>query len=140
MSERMADPYPQRPDVSDVSVGQLISEVTSDLTTLMRQEIALAKAEVRAEAAKAGKGVGMLGAAGFAGYLVVVFLSLALMFALSALMPLGWAAVIVAVIWAVVGAVAFGKGRAALKTVNPKPEQTVETLKEDVQWAKHPTR
>lgn len=140
MSERMADPYPQRPDVSDVSVGQLISEVTSDLTTLMRQEIALAKAEVRAEAAKAGKGVGMLGAAGFAGYLVVVFLSLALMFALGALMPLGWAAVIVAVIWAVVGAVAFGKGRAALKTVNPKPEQTVETLKEDVQWAKHPTR
>ncbi|MGY5885990.1 phage holin family protein [Modestobacter lacusdianchii] len=137
------------PDVEGTSVGTLIGEVTRDLSTLMRQEVELAKAELRAEANKAtaevkeqastaGKGAGMLGGAGFAGYMVALFLSLALMWALASAIPTGWAALIVAVVWGIVAAVLYASGRKALKQVdfsklkqvNPKPEQTVETLQQ----------
>src|SRR3954451_2951750 len=64
-----------RPDVEGTSVGELIGEVTKDLSALMRQELELAKVEVKAEAKKAGQGAGMFGAAGFAGYMVLMFLS-----------------------------------------------------------------
>ncbi|PWK83690.1 putative superfamily III holin-X [Lentzea atacamensis] len=133
-------PPPSRTDTSGESLGDLVSELTGDLSKLMRQELELAKAEIRQEAAKAGKATGMLAAAGFAGYLTTVLLSLALVFALGAVMPLGWAALIVAALWGVTGAVLYSSGRAKLRTVNPKPERTVETLKEDAEWAKHPTR
>ena len=125
------------PDVEGRSVGELLGEVTGDLSKLMRQEVALAKVELKEEATKAGKASGMLGGAGAVGYLVLVFLSLALMFALDEVMPIGWAALLTAVILGVVAAVLFVVGRNKLKQVNPKPEQTVETLKEDVQWAKN---
>jgi uncharacterized membrane protein YqjE len=125
------------PDVEGRSVGDLLSEVTSDLSKLMRQEVALARVELKEEAVKAGKASGMLGGAGAVGYLVLVFLSLALMFALDEVMPIGWAALITAVILGIVAAVLFVVGRNRFKQVNPKPEQTVETLKEDVQWAKN---
>ena len=71
------------PDVEGNSVGALIGEVTKDLSTLMRQELELAKVEMKAEAKKAGQGAGMFGAAGFAGYMVVMFLSIALWWALA---------------------------------------------------------
>lgn len=127
-------------DVSQVSVGQLVGQVTTDLSTLMRQEFELAKAELTAEAKKAGAGAGMLGGAGFAGYLAAIFGSLTLMFLLDLFLPLWAAALIVTVLYAVVGAVLYSKGRTKLKTVDPKPRQTVETLKEDVQWAKSQSR
>jgi hypothetical protein len=149
----MSDPYPgertirldaereTERDVTQASVGQLISEVTSDLSTLMRQELDLAKAEVKTEVAKAGKGAGMLGGAGYAGHLTVLFVSLTLMWALGDLFDhLAWGALVVALIWGIAAAVLYVKGREQLKRVNPKPEQTVETLKEDVQWAKNRTR
>ena len=117
-------------DVSQRSVGSLISEVTTDLSTLMRQELDLAKAEMKEEAAKTGKAAGMLGGAGFAGYMVALFLSLALWAALANGMDEGWAALIVAAIWAVIGAVLFVTGRKKLREVQPKPERTVDTLKE----------
>jgi len=120
----------QEEDVSQRSVGSLISEVTTDLSTLMRQELDLAKAEMQQEAAKTGKAAGMLGGAGFAGYLVALFLSLALWAALANGMDEGWAALIVAAIWAVVGAVLYVTGRKKLREVQPKPERTVDTLKE----------
>lgn len=122
------------------SLGDLVSELTGDLSKLMRQELELAKAEIRQEASKAGKATGMLAAAGFAGYLTTVLLSLALVFALGAVMPLGWAALIVAAIWGITGAVLYTTGRTRLRAVNPKPERTVDTLKENAEWAKHPTR
>ena len=120
----------EQSDVSQRSVGSLISEVTSDLSTLMRQELDLAKAEMKEEAAKTGKAAGMLGGAGFAGYMVALFLSLALWAALANGMDEGWAALIVAAIWAVVGAVLYVTGRKKLREVQPKPERTVDTLKE----------
>jgi hypothetical protein len=117
-------------DIREVSVGELLADVSRDLSTLMRQELELAKAEVKAELAKAGKGAGMLGGAGFAGYLVVLFLSLALWWALANSMDTGLAALIVAVVWIVIGAVLFVLGRSMLGKVNPKPERTIETVKE----------
>jgi len=155
----MADPYPTERgavsvsqsvsqdstverDVSQASVGELIGEVTADLSTLMRKELELAKAEMTLEAKKAGKGAGMLGGAGYAGHMVALFLSLALSWALQDLLNFswGWGFLIVGVLWAIVGYVLYSKGRAQMKQVNPKPEQTVDTLKEDVQWAKNRTR
>ena len=120
----------ERPDVTESSVGQLISEVTSDLSKLMRQELELAKAELKHEATKSGKAAGMLGGAGFAGYMVALFLSIALWWALANVMDEGWAALIVAVLWAVIGAVLATVGRKKLRAVNPKPERTIQTLKE----------
>src|SRR3954468_731085 len=119
-----------RPDVDGTSVGALIGEVTKDLSTLMRQELELAKAELKVEAKKAGQGAGMFGAAGFAGYMVLLFLSIALWWALENVMDAGLAALIVAVIWAVIGAVAFVMGRKKFQQVNPKPERTVDTLQQ----------
>ncbi len=126
-----------RPDVENQSVGELLGRVTTDLSTLMRQEVELAKVELKEEATKAGKASGMLAGAGAVGYLVLVFLALALMFALDAVMPTGWAALITAVVLGIIAGVLFVMGKKRMKQVNPKPEQTVETLKEDVQWAKN---
>jgi len=117
-------------DVRQASVGELLGDVTRDLSTLMRQEVELAKAEIKTEVSKAGKGAGMLGGAGFAGYMVVLFLSIALWWGLSNVMDQGWAALIVAAIWAVIAAVLFVTGRTKLRQVNPKPERTVDTVKQ----------
>jgi hypothetical protein len=119
-----------QPDVEGVSVGALLGEVTKDLSTLMRQELELAKVELKVEAKKAGQGAGMFGAAGFAGYMVALFLSLALMWALASAIPTGWAGLIVAVLWGIVGAIAFVMGRKKFQQVNPKPERTVDTLQQ----------
>ncbi|MDQ0750072.1 hypothetical protein QF034_004303 [Streptomyces africanus] len=124
----------------DTSVGDLLSAVTSDVQTLFRQEVELAKTEVKQEATKAGKAAGMYGGAGFAGYMVLLFLSLAAVLGLANVMDGGWAALIVTAVWAVVAAVLYARGRTRMRTVAPKPGQTVETLKENAQWARHPTR
>jgi hypothetical protein len=117
-------------DVGNASVGELLGEVTRDLSTLMRQELALAKAEVREEAMKAARAGGMLGAAGFAGYMVLLFASVAAWQGLAEVMASGWAALIVTVVWGVAGAVLFVLGRQRMREVNPKPERTVETVSE----------
>ncbi|WPU11467.1 phage holin family protein [Pseudarthrobacter oxydans] len=113
----------------NASLGELLGDVTRDLSTLMRQEVELAKAELKQSATKAGKSSGMLAGAGVAGHFVLVFLSLALMFALGALMPLGWAALIVAVVWGITAAVLASIGRKELKQIKGLP-QTGETLSE----------
>ncbi len=116
-------------DVSSASVGELISVVTQDLSTLMRQELALAKAEIKEEAVKTGQAAGMLGAAGFAGYMVLLFASIAAWWALAEVMAKGWAALVVTAVWALAGAVLFAVGRQRMREVNPKPERTTETVK-----------
>ena len=118
------------PDVEGTSVGQLIGEVTKDLSTLMRQELDLAKAELKVEAKKAGQGAGMFGLAGFAGYMVALFVSFALWWFLENFMDAGLAALIVAVLWGIVAAVGFFQGKKKFQQVNPKPERTVETLQQ----------
>ena len=118
------------PDIGAVSVGQLVSEVSQDMSMLMRQELALAKAEVKEEAIKGGKVAGLYGGAGFAGYMLLLFLSIAAWWGLANVMDQSWAAVIVAAVWAVIGAVLYAAGRARMREVNPTPERTAETLKE----------
>jgi len=125
-------------DVENSSLGDIVGRLTSDFSTLMRAEIALAKAEAKEEAKEAGKGVGLLAGAGYAGHLLMLFASLALMFGLGHWMPLGWAALIVAVLWGIVAAVLASSGRKNLKRATPPMTETVETLKEDAQWAKKP--
>ena len=111
------------------SLGDIVKELTSDLSTLMRQELALAKAEAKREATRAGKGAGMLGGAGYAAGLVLLFLSFALMWALGDLFDhVGWGALVVAVLWGIVAAVLYFAGRKALAEVEPMP-QTVDSVK-----------
>jgi len=139
----MSSPYQYRSEheaePEQTSIGELIGEISDDLSKLFRQEVELAKVELKQEASKAGKAAGMLGAAGFAGYMTVLLLSFALVYALANVMDHGWAFLIVAVIWGIVGAVLFANGRKKAKDVSPMPTRTVETLKEDAQWLKNPT-
>ena len=131
MSSQIPEPPPSAAHVKadNASLGDLLGDVTRDLSTLMRQEVDLAKAELKQSASKAGKGSGMLAGAGVGGHFVLVFLSLALMFGLGAIMPLGWAALITAVVWAIIAAVLASMGRKELKQIKGLP-QTGETLSE----------
>ncbi|MGZ4451248.1 MAG: phage holin family protein [Nocardioides sp.] len=130
---RPVSPYPSEggtQPVAEASVGQLVGQVASDLSTLVRQEMELARAELKEEVAKAGKGAGLLGGAGYAGLLLGVFASLTAMFLLDLALPLWAAALVVTAVWGVVGAVLFRKGRQQLQSVNPTPTRTVDSLKE----------
>ncbi|MDQ1683993.1 MAG: hypothetical protein QOC82_730 [Frankiaceae bacterium] len=121
------------------SLGELMGEIAADLSALMRKELELAKAEIKVEATKAGKAAGMLGGAAYAGHMVVLFGTLAIVFGIGSQIGLGWAALIMTAVWGVVAAVLAVRGRDQLRRVNPTPERTVQTLKEDAQWARHPT-
>jgi hypothetical protein len=119
---------PSPGSVGDRSLGDLISEVTTDLSTLMRQELELAKAELQQTATRAGKGAGMLGGAAVAGYFVLLFVSIAVWWAIGAATGLGWSAVIVAVIWGIIAAVLAAMGRRSLQSVRGLPK-TADTVK-----------
>jgi hypothetical protein len=125
----MTDPTPSEAKAANTSLGDLVGEVTRDISTLMRQEVQLAKVELKESATKTAKGAGLLGGAGYGAGMAVFFLSVALWWALGQVMGLGWAAVVVAVIWAVIAGILFATGRAQLKQVEGAP-QTVETIKE----------
>jgi len=114
--------------MSEPTVGQLVSRITNDFTRLIRLELELFKVETKVEAKKAGKAAGLLGGAGFAGHLAILFASLALMFLLDLWMPLPCAALAVAVLWGVVAAVLGKKGKERLDTVDPVPHQTIESV------------
>ena len=111
------------------NVGDLFADISRDLSTLIRQETELAKAEMRQSATKAGKGAGMLGGAGVAGHFVLLFLSIALWWGLGNEIGRGWSALVVAVIWAVIAAVLAAIGRRELKQVKGIP-QTTQTARE----------
>lgn len=121
-------PTPSERQAASTSLGDLLGEVTRDISTLMRQEVALAKAELTASAKNAGKGAGLLGGAGYAGLMAVLFLSIALWWALGAVMGNAWSAVVVALVWAVIALVFYLVGRRQLQSVAGAP-QTVDTLK-----------
>lgn len=120
---------PAHAKADSTSLGDLLGEVSRDISTLMRQEVELAKAEAKESATKAGKGGGMLAGAGVAGHFVLLFLSVALWYALGELMGLGWSAVVVAVLWGIIAAVLASMGRKELKAIKGMP-QTVETVQE----------
>lgn len=121
------DTRPDLPDPSLRSVGELLGDVAADLSTLVRQEVALAKAEVRQSAVHAKAGSAMLGTAAVAGHLALIFLSLAVWWALGDLIGLGWSALLVGLVWGAVALVTGLGGRNRLRQVSPIAPQTVDT-------------
>lgn len=121
---RVAPPPPREPG-ADASVGEMLAAVTNDLSTLMRQEVALAKAEAQQSAAKAGRGAGMLGGAGAAGLLALIFVSLAAAWGLGHVIGFGWSSLVVGVVWAIVAAILAASGKKQFKDVGMP--QTAET-------------
>ena len=118
-----------QPEPGTSSLGEIISNISGDLSTLVRQELELAKAEVTESATRAGKGAGLLGGAGVAAHLVLVFLSITAWFALDNLLhSLAWSALIVTAFWAVIATVLALMGRQQLSTITGIP-RTVETAK-----------
>ena len=112
----------------DRSIGELFSAISADLSTLIRQELALAKAELRESATRAGAGAGLLGGAGYAAGMVLLFLSIAAWWGIGQWTGNAWSGVIVAVVWAIVAAILYAVGRAKLREVEGVP-QTTETAK-----------
>lgn len=121
-------PTPSEVHAANTSLGDLIAEVSSDVSTLMRQEVELAKAEIRQTAARAGKGAGMYGAAGVAGLLTALFLSIAVWWGLGYLIGNAWSAVVVAAIWAIVTVVLVLVGKREFDSVDGMPK-TVDSIK-----------
>jgi uncharacterized membrane protein YqjE len=128
-------------DMRDRGTGDLVKELSQQVTTLVRQEVELAKAEVGEKGKKAGVGAGLLGGAGVAGLLALGSLTAFLILALDGVLPNWAAALIVAAAWAAVAGVLALRGRDKVQEVgSPAPEKTMETLKEDKEWLKDPTR
>ena len=118
------------------SLGQIVGDIGKDLSSLVRNELDLAKTELRQEASQAGKGAGMLAGAGVAALLLLMFLSLALTWLLDNWLPVEAAALITAALWGVVAAVLASSGRKAIREANPQLPKTQQSLKEDAQWAR----
>ncbi|MEU1811380.1 phage holin family protein [Micromonospora aurantiaca (nom. illeg.)] len=126
---------PHADEVRGSSLGDLMRQVTTDLSTLMRQEVELAKAEIRQEGKKAGKAARLFGGAGFGGYMVALFVSIAIWQFLDNVMDSGLAALIVAVIWAAAAAVLYSMGKKnaerirGLKQTNDSVQRIPDALK-----------
>lgn len=117
----------EAPGTTTRSLGDLVSEITTDLSTLIRQEVELAKAELAQSAKRAGKSAGMFGGAGFAGYFVLLFLSIALWWAVGDGIGRGWSALIVAVLWGIAAAILAVVGRKEFAEIRGL-DRTTETL------------
>jgi len=118
------------------SLSELLSEVTTEIATLFRQEVELAKAETSREVSRAAKAGAMLGAAGVIGFLALILVAFAAAWGLAEVLTTGVAFLIVAVVFGIVAAAVASAGKKKIATVDPVPTQTVQTLKTDVQVAK----
>jgi uncharacterized membrane protein YqjE len=131
---------PTKPKEPDKSLGELFSELADEFSDLTHTQIELAKTEIRNEAAKAGRVAGMFGGAALAGYMALLLLSFAAAWGLANVMNEGWAFLIVGVVYAIVGGLLYLRARTQARDVNLVPEGTVESIKEDVQWARQKMR
>ncbi len=132
VTEPTAHPV-HRAEPDDAPLGAIAKEVSGDFSRLLQEQLALAKLELSREAARAGAGAGSLGAAGFAGYMVLMFGSLTAVYGLGHLVGNGWAALIVTGAWALFALVMALTGRAFLKGLTG-PQQTIAALKENLAW------
>lgn len=127
----------QEGDLRERPVGELLKQLSQETTTLVRQELELAKAEMSQKGKEAGTGLGLLGGAGVSALMALIALTLFLIFLLDTFMKHWIAALIVTALWAAVAGVLALQGKNKVQEAGPPvPEQTVETVKEDVQWAK----
>jgi Putative Actinobacterial Holin-X, holin superfamily III len=130
-------PGPGREDLRERPLPELLKQLSEETTRLVHQELELAKAELTQKGRQAGIGAGLFGAAGAIGFLALAALTTCLILALAAAMPAWLAALLVAVVYGVVAAVLALQGRTRVRQATPPvPEQTIQTVKEDVQWAK----
>jgi len=138
----MTSQLPDGPgDLRERPLGELLKQLSEETTRLVHQELELAKAELTQKGKQAGIGAGLFGAAGVIGLLAAAALTTCFILLLDMAMPAWLAALIVAVVYGGIAAVLALRGRARVKqAVPPVPEQTIETVKEDVQWAKNQTR
>lgn len=126
-----------RGELRDASFGELFKKLSDETSTLIRQEMALARAELQEKGRTAGKGAGLFGGAGVVGLLAAGALTAAIILVLATFLPAWVAALIVAVVYGAVAAVLGMRGKEQIQRATPPvPEQTVETTKEDVAWAK----
>jgi len=131
---------PHADELRDRPIGELLKQLATETTTLVRQELDLAKTEMREKAGKAGPGFGMWGAAGITALLALGSLTAFLILALDGAMPNWLAALIVGLVYTAIAGVLYLRGKQRVEEAgSPVPEKTIETVKEDVQWAKHPT-
>jgi uncharacterized membrane protein YqjE len=137
----VATQYPGDPgdseDLRERSIGELLKQLSEQTTRLVHQELELAKAELQQKGKQAGAGAGLFGGAGALGLAALGALTACFILALNAIMPAWLAALIVAVAYGAIAAFLALRGRDKVKQATPLvPEQTVETVKEDVEWAK----
>lgn len=124
-------------ELRERSVGELLKELSQETATLVHQEMELAKAELSQKGKQAGAGAGMFGLAGAVGLAALGSLTACFVLALATVVPAWLAALVVAVVYAVIAAALTQTGKSKLEHASPPvPEQTVESVKEDVQWAK----
>ena len=128
-------------DLRERPIGELLKQLSEETTTLVRKELDLAKAEMTEKAKEAGKGAGMFGAAGILGFLALGALTAFFIMLLDGAVPNWAAALIVTAVYAAIAGVLALQGRNKFKEATPPvPEQAVESVKEDVQWAKTQTQ
>jgi hypothetical protein len=128
-------------DLRERPIPELLKELSTQTTALVRQELELAKAEMTEKGKQAGLGAGMFGGAGVSGLLALGALTASVIAALATAMDVWIAALIVALVWAAVaGALALLGKKKTQEAAPPAPEQAIESAKEDVQWAKNQAR
>jgi uncharacterized membrane protein YqjE len=128
-------------DLRDRSLGELLKQLSEQTTRLVHQELELAKAELQEKGRQAGQGAGMFGGAGAIGLAALGALTACFILALDLILPAWLAALIVAVVYGIVAFVLVRQGQARIKRATPPvPTQTIETVKEDVEWAKTQVR
>jgi uncharacterized membrane protein YqjE len=120
----------------DRSLGELFSELSRQTSTLIRQEVALAKVEMKQKGAEVGKDVGMMAAGGALAYAGLLALIATVIIVLAEFIPWWLSALIVSLVVLGIGGLLVQRGMSALKQTSMAPEQTIETLKEDKEWAK----
>jgi uncharacterized membrane protein YqjE len=141
MATRQEPSDPDQADLRERPLGELLKQLSEETTRLVHQELELAKAELTQKGRQAGMGAGLFGAAGVIGFLALAALTTCFILALDAVLPAWLAALLVAVVYGAIAAVLAVRGRAKVKqAVPPVPEQTIETVKEDLQWAKTQTK
>jgi hypothetical protein len=137
MATRQEPPGPEPGDLRERPMGELLKQLSQETTQLVHQELELAKAELQQKGKQAGAGAGMFGGAGALGLAALGALTACFILALNAVMPAWLAALLVAVVYGIIAFVLVKQGQAKLKQATPPvPEQTIETVKEDVEWAK----
>jgi uncharacterized membrane protein len=131
---------PPSADPNQKSLGELFTDLTRESATLVRQEVALARTEISQKASQMGKDIGLIAAGGAIAYAGLIVILLGIAFGLIALGMAAWAAyLLVGIVVGIIGGLITWQGLSGLKRADPMPRETVETLKEDAQWAKEQT-